>query len=92
VHVDSLRPLAAAQALEEVVLTGTVVDDGDLAPLSELLALRRVVAFGDVSDAVAAFRRARPDVEVTWHGGGTPPGERLGAVFLRPPRHGMPRW
>src|SRR5207237_1156965 len=55
VHVDSLRPLAAAQALEEVVLTGTVVDDGDLAPLAELPALRRVVAFGEVSDAVAAL-------------------------------------
>jgi len=92
VHVDSLRPLAAAQALEEVVLTGTVVDDGDLAPLAELPALRRVVAFGEVSDAVAALRRARPDIDVTWHGAGAPPGERVGAVLLRPPLDGMPRW
>src|SRR5438094_4249652 len=45
-----------------------------------------------VSDAVAALRRARPDIDVTWHGDGAPPGERVGAEFLRPPLDGMPRW
>ncbi|TMB42563.1 MAG: hypothetical protein E6J55_15615 [Deltaproteobacteria bacterium] len=88
-----VRPLAGMEAfaalerLRLVMLTVT-----DLAPLAELPALRRVVAFGEVSDAVAALRRARPDIDVTWHGDGAPPGERVGAEFLRPPLDGMPRW
>src|SRR5438094_8132289 len=92
-HGGGVRPLAGMEAfaalerLRLVMLTVT-----DLAPLAELPALRRVVAFGEVSDAVAALRRARPDIDVTWHGDGAPPGERVGAEFLRPPLDGMPRW
>jgi len=82
-----MEAFAALERLRLVMLTVT-----DLAPLAELPALRRVVAFGEVSDAVAALRRARPDIDVTWHGDGAPPGERVGAEFLRPPLDGMPRW
>ena len=82
-----MEAFAALERLRLVMLTVT-----DLAPLAELPALRRVVAFGEVSDAVAALRRARPDIDVTWHGAGAPPGERVGAVLLRPPLDGMPRW
>jgi hypothetical protein len=93
VHVDSLRPLASARALEAVMLRATVVDDGDLAPLAELPALRRVEVFGDLGRAVAALRRARPDVEVVWREGAKPvPGVQAGPVFLHPANQKIPIW
>jgi len=92
VHIDSLRPLSAARRLEELVLEGTIVDDQDLAPLSDLPALRRVTLFGIHEKVVEALRRSRPDIEVTWRPPVDAPGERVGVVFLRPPTNGLPRW
>ncbi len=93
VHVDSLRPLASARALEEVLLRATVVDDSDLSPLIDLPALRRVEVFGDLGSAVAALRRARPDVEVIWREGTRPtPGVQAGPVFLHPADERIPVW
>jgi len=93
VHVDSLRPIAGARALEEVSLVGAVVDDGDLSPLIDLPALRRVRVFGDLGAAVAVFRRARPDVVVIWGGGAKPsPGVPAGPVFLHPADERIPVW
>ena len=93
VHVDSLRPLAGARALEEVSLVGAVVDDSDLAPLVDLPALRRVRVFGDLGAAVADLRRARPDIVVIWGGGSKPsPGLPAGPVFLHPPDEKIPVW
>lgn len=93
VHVDSLRPLAGARALEEIRLRATIVDDGDLSPLIDLPSLRRVEVFGDLGSAVAALRRARPDVEVIWREGGKPsPGVQAGPVFLHPADEKIPVW
>ena len=64
VHIDSLRPLAAAQGLEELVLEGTIVGDQDVAPLTDLPALRRVTLFATPEGAVDALRRSRPDLEI----------------------------
>ena len=92
VHVDSLRPLAGARALEELTLTAAVVDDGDLSPLIELPSLRTVRLFGELGDGVDRLRRARPEVDVAWSQPGPPPGARVGAVFVRPPAEGIPSW
>ncbi len=93
VHIDSLRPLAEARSLEQIGLHGAIVDDGDLAPLAGLPALRRVEVFGDLGSAVAALRRARPDVEVIWREGTRPsPGVQAGPVFLHPADEKIPLW
>jgi hypothetical protein len=92
VHVDSLRPLANSRALEELTMNATVVDDGDLSPLVALKSLRAVRLFGDLGEAVAGLRNARPDIDVTWSPAGAAPGERVGVVFLRPPARGIPSW
>ena len=42
VHLPSLRPLATVHRLEELTLIGVQVDDGDLLPLVDLPALRKV--------------------------------------------------
>ena len=93
VHVDSLRPLASARALEQIVLRATVVDDGDLGPLADLPALRRVEVYGDLGESVAALRRARPDVTVVWReGSGRSSGLPAGPVFLHPADEKIPVW
>ncbi|HEY4592062.1 MAG TPA: hypothetical protein VIJ61_06615, partial [Thermoanaerobaculia bacterium] len=93
IHIDSLRPLAGARALAEIRLRAAVVDDGDLAPLADLPALRRVEVFGDLGNAVAALRRARPDVEVIWREGSkASPGVQAGPVFLHPADEKIPVW
>ncbi|MFL6162035.1 MAG: hypothetical protein ACJ74U_07390 [Jatrophihabitantaceae bacterium] len=63
VHVDSLRPLAGLDRLTEVVLSGTMVDDGDLAPLAGLPRLRRLVLYGPSGPTLAELR-ARPDLDL----------------------------
>lgn len=93
IHLDSLRPLVGARALEELVLRGVVVEDGDLAPLADLPVLRRVEVYGDIGTAVAALRKARPDVEVVWREGSKPtPGVQAGPVFLHPADERIPVW
>ena len=86
VHVATLQPLKSVRTLEELVLQGAFVDDGSLAVLADLPALRHVVVCGDLGDAVSSLRHARPDVDVTWDPGPRmPPGERVGTVLVRPP-------
>ncbi|HEY0782027.1 MAG TPA: hypothetical protein VGE98_06230 [Thermoanaerobaculia bacterium] len=93
VHVETLRPLAAAPALEELVLQATVVNDGDLRPLADLPALRRVEVFGELADAVAALRRFRPDLQLIWKPGSKPlPGVEVGPVLLHPANEQIPVW
>jgi hypothetical protein len=93
VHVDSLRPLAGAVGLEELVLDAAVVDDGDLSPLAGLPGLRRVAVFGDLGAEVDRLRRARPDVAVELLGGPAgAPGEPVGVVAIHPPGPGIEDW
>ena len=92
VHIESVRPLAAAKTLKEVTLDGVIVDDGDLTPLGGLPALRRVSLFGDIERAVDALRTIRGDLDVKWRPMQAPPGEQVGAIFLRQPTASLPRW
>lgn len=92
VHVDSIRPLAKAGALEELTLEGTIIDDGDLSPLAGLPGLRRLRVYGELGPAVAALRRARPDIDVLWREPPKPSGERVGLVHVQPPVAGSADW
>src|SRR5207244_1129899 len=95
VHLPSLRPLATARRLEELVLIGVRVDDGDLLPLASLPALRKLRLGQDIAADVAALRAARPDLEIHY----TPPPtrrtdleERVGHVTINRPGEGIDQW
>ncbi len=94
VHVHSLKPLSDASKLEEVVLLGTAIDDGDLMPLAEIPALRRVRLGQDIGADPDVLRRARPDIEIqampqrTRTAGGEP----AGAVTIHRPSPGVRQW
>jgi len=60
-----------------------IVDDGDLTPLGGLPTLRRVSLFDDIERSVDALRTIRGDLDVKWRPMQAPPGEQVGAVFLR---------
>jgi len=60
--------------------------------LVELKSLRAVRLFGDLGEAVAGLRNARPDLDVMWSPAGAAPGIRVGVVFLRPPSRQIPSW
>ena len=82
VHLDSLRPLADLGRLEEVVLSGTVVDDGDLAPLVRLPALRRVRLYAAAGPALADLR-SRPGLELSVQPGPAEPAEIAHGLPIR---------
>lgn len=63
VHIDSIRPLAGLDRLEEVVLSGTVIADNDLRPLAAVPGLRRLVLYGAGGPVVEELR-ARPRLEL----------------------------
>ena len=91
IQIESVKPLAAAKSLEEVTLEGVIVADRDLTPLAGLPALRRVSLFGDLEQSIAVLRQLRGDLEVKWRAMEAPPGEKVGAVFLRQPTAQLPR-
>jgi hypothetical protein len=62
VRLQSLRPLARAAALEEVVLLQTLIEDGDLLPLADLKSLKKVRLASTIGADVGKLRAARPDV------------------------------
>ncbi|HUQ83197.1 MAG TPA: hypothetical protein VM076_18740 [Gemmatimonadaceae bacterium] len=92
VHVHSIVPLANAQALEELTMHYTIIDDGDASPLAALPKLRRVTLYGELGHTVEALRAARPDVAVAWSAPLNAPGEKVGVVYVRPPVDGNARW
>ncbi|MGI8959536.1 MAG: hypothetical protein ACR2IV_07225 [Bryobacteraceae bacterium] len=94
-HVETLRPLAALPYLEEVVLLGTAIDDGDLSPLAQLPNLRKVRLGRHSGADVDKLRVARPDLAVEYT---APPAksneltERVGQVTIRRPGAGLQVW
>jgi hypothetical protein len=95
VHIETLRPLAAFPHLEEVVLLGTAIDDGDLSPLAELPDLRKVRLGSHSGADVERLRLARPDLVIEYT---APPAksndltERIGQVTIRHPGGGSNVW
>lgn len=81
IHIRSIKPLASAAALEEALLPGVSIDDGDVTPLIGLPRLRRVKLYGDMDASVLELRRARPDVAVDWRPADQRRGERMGDVL-----------
>lgn len=95
VKLPSLRPLAAAQTLEELTLLGVHVEDGDLSTLAELPHLRRVRLGQDIGADVEKLRAARPELEIHY----TPPParnkdleEQVGSVTIHRPGEGIEQW
>jgi hypothetical protein len=95
VHLASLRPLTTARRLEELELTGVCIDDGDLLPLADLPALRKVRFGQEIAADVEALRTARPDLEIHY----TPPPQRrtdlevrVGNVTINRPGDGIDQW
>jgi hypothetical protein len=95
VHVETLRPLAALPRLEEVVLLGTAIDDGDLSPLVALPKLRKVRLGRHSGADVDKLRAARPDLAIEYS---APPAksneltERIGEITIRHPGGGIQEW
>jgi hypothetical protein len=85
VRINSIRPLAHNGSLEELDLSGTVIEDGDLSPLVGLPALRKVRLYGELGSAVDELRRARPDIEIKWSEPPKPTGKKVGPVYIQPP-------
>jgi len=93
--LPTVRPLATAVALEELVLSETKVEDGDLMPLAELPKLRKLW-LTEIAN-VEALRAARPDIDIHYHYDHYPlPDpkrealkERVGAVTIWKPGEGL---
>jgi len=79
VHLPTLRHLSSARALEELVLIGVQVEDGDLLSLAELPRLRKVRLGDKIGADVEALRTVRPELEVYY----TPPPARRTELELR---------
>jgi len=95
VTVESLRPLNKLVNLQEVVLLGTAIGDGDLAPLIGLPNLRKVVLGRHIAADVEKLKAARPDVEIEHH---APPAkkaedvERVGEITIHRPAGEVKQW
>jgi hypothetical protein len=95
VRLPTVRTLAQASGLEEIVLWETIVEDGNLMPLAELSNLR-IVRLGSMIGAdVERLRAARPDLEIHY----TPPDpkwaalrEQVGEVTIQKPGEGLVQW
>ena len=92
-HIDTLKPLATLASLEEFVLVGTKIDDGDLSPLFDLPRLARVHLGQDVGADVEKLRRARPDLRIVYFPPKAgPPAERVGEIAIHPPQGAVKEW
>jgi hypothetical protein len=95
VRLQSLKPLARAAALEEIVLLETLVEDGDLLPLANLKRLKTVRLASRIGADVERLRAARPDIQIDY----TPPDtrfdalrEQVGFVTIQRPGAGLVKW
>jgi len=95
VRLQSLKPLARAAALEEIVLLETLIEDGDLLPLADLKSLKKVRLASRIGADVDRFRAARPDIQIDY----TPPDtrfdsvrEQVGFVTIQQPGAGLVQW
>jgi hypothetical protein len=93
-RLPTLKPLAAAAALEELTLFGSV-EDKDLSPLAELPGLRKLRLGSRIGADVEALRAARPDMQIDY----TPIDpkweklkERVGKITIQRPGEGMEQW
>jgi hypothetical protein len=84
VTVDSLRPLSGLAELEEAVLDGTVVADGDFSPLAGLPRLSRLRLYAAAGPAVQALR-ARHGLQVQVDPGPAGPAELAHGLPIRGP-------
>jgi hypothetical protein len=95
IRIESLRPLAGLVNLQEVLLLGTEICDGDLTPLIGLPKLRKVVLGRHLRADVDKLRAARPDIEIDHH---LPPAkqaatvDRVGQITIHGPIGELKQW
>ena len=94
IHISSLAPLSDIPFLEELVLKGCTITDGNLLPLAGLEHLRRVKLDGYAGCDVDSLRKARPDIVVEHDAGNIVKDgdEMVGQVGIWRPRNGLPEW
>jgi hypothetical protein len=95
VRLESLAFLGRLESLEELVLDGVAIGDGNLLPLAGLPNLRKVKLGQAIGADVEKLRQACPHLEVLY----TPPPERnrrleecVGAVTIHRPGDGIDQW
>jgi hypothetical protein len=93
-QVESLAPLAHLDHLEEVKLSGVTTRDLSLSPLERLPKLKRLELFpaSYLGDRVAAFRKARPDVDIRAQQDDGVGSISIGPVEVHPPSAGLADW
>jgi len=94
-HLPTVKPLARASEIEELVLFHTTIEDGDLMPLAELPKLRKVRLGSMIGADVEKLRAARPEIEIDY----APPDpklqalrEQVGKVTIQKPGEGLEQW
>jgi len=94
-ELPTLRPLAAAQELEELTILYSAIADGSLLGIAELPKLRKVRLGPEIAADVDALRVAQPELEIIY----TLPDpkwealrEKLGAVTIQKPGDGLQQW
>jgi hypothetical protein len=95
IQLESLGFVARLEFLEELVLDGVAIGDGNLMPLAGLPNLRKVKLGQDIGADVEKLRQACPHLEVLY----TPPPERdrslevrVGEVTIHRPGDGIDQW
>jgi hypothetical protein len=95
IRVQSLRPLAGLENLQELVLLGTEISDGDLTPLINLPKLRKVVLGRHLGADVDKLKAARPDMEIDHHLPAPKQAgivERVGQITIHGPSGELKQW
>ena len=94
-QLPTVKPLARASEIEELVLFHTTIEDGDLIPLAELPKLRKVRLGSMIAADVEKLRAARPGIEIDY----APPDpklqalrEQVGKVTIQKPGQGLKQW
>ncbi len=94
IHISSLNPLSEIPLLEELVLKGCTITDGDLSPLAGLEHLRRVKLDGYIGCDVDKLQKARPDIIIEHDAESIlkDGDEMVGQVGIWRPREGLEEW
>jgi hypothetical protein len=94
IHISSLSPLSETPLLEELVLKGCAITDGDLLPLAGLEHLRRVKLDGYIGCDVDKLQKARPDIIIEHDAESIlkDGDEMVGQVGIWRPREGLEEW
>jgi hypothetical protein len=95
VRVNTLQPLSGLANLQELILRGTAIGDGDLTPLIALPNLRKVVLGRHIEGDVEKLKIARPDLEIEHQEASAKQAgvvELVGQITIRGPVGELKQW